>query len=464
MIFAAAAPAMNLLLHFRFRILWSVICGFLLAFEFPPWNARGFLVVPSIAGLLLSLRGLRGHRARAVGFAWGLAAFGGSVTWLWGLFQGFALALFAILAVFTALFGWMQARAEERGIAGWRLVVFTTINWSVWEFIRAELFPLKFPWITPGMAWGPSRLLPWIGVYGVSSLLVLAAALVVSRDRRMIAGGAFLLGALVASRWWPAVAADASRAVRVAAVQAEAVSIDHRVKRTEKLPADIQLAVWPEYAVPCDLRATRSDFKRLTGLCTARNLVLVLGTMTPVHDKSGVWNTALTMDQSGVLGEHYKVHPVHFFNDGIPGKTALPVRTPLGMIGTPICFDCDYEGVVRRMTRAGAEFFAVPSMDVDTWGARQHLQHSMLFRLRACENGRWMLVCASSGVSQIIDPHGQVHGNLPPLEIAELAGTLARESGLTCYTLCGWLVPWLLLATGCVWFVLLFSPMQWRRR
>ncbi len=454
---------MNLLLNFWFRILWAALCGLLLAGEFPPFNAHGFLVAPSIAGLLLLLRGMHGHRARALGFAWGMAAFGGSVTWLWGLFPWFSLALFAILAVFPALFAWMQSKAEERGLSGWSLVLFTAINWSAWEFVRAELFPLKFPWITPGMAWGPSWLLPWIGVYGVSALLVAVAALFVSKNPRMMTGGVLLLFGLVWSRWWPAVEVDLARAVRVAAVQAEAVSMDHRMQRTEKLPPDIQLAVWPEYAVPSDLRGSQADFKRVVQMCNERNLVLVLGTVTPIQDKSGVWNTALTIGKSGVLGEHHKVHPVHFFNDGVPGKTALPVKTPLGMIGTPICFDCDYEGVVRHMTKAGAEFFAVPSMDVDTWGARQHLQHSMLFRLRACENARWMLVCSSSGVSQVIDPHGQVHASLPPMEIAELSGTLSRENRLTFYTLYGWLIPWLLFVGGVVWWILLFTPTRWRR-
>ncbi len=454
---------MNLLPQFRFRILWAALAGVLLSGEFPPWNAHGLLVVPSVAGLLFLLRGLRAQRARSVGFIWGLAAFGSSVTWLWGLFQWFALALFTILAIFPALFAWMQGKAEERGITGWRFVLFTTINWSAWEFIRAELFPLRFPWITPGMAWGPSRLLPWIGVYGVSTLLVLVAALFVSRNPRMMAGACLLFLGLGASRWWPALEADPASAVRVAAVQAEAVSMDHRVQRTEALPADTQLAIWPEYALPYDLRANHTDFKRVLRLCTERNLVLVLGTLTSIPGGSEVWNTALTMDASGALGEHYKVHPVHFFNDGVPGKTALPVKTPLGVIGTPICFDCDYEAVVRKMTRAGAEFFAVPSMDVDTWGARQHLQHSMLFRLRACENARWMIVCASSGVSQIIDPHGHVHGSIAPLEIAELGGTLSRESKLAPYTVWGWLFPWLLLATGLFWWILLLIPGKRRR-
>ena len=56
---------------------------------------------------------------------------------------------------------------------------------------------------------------------------------------------------------------------------------------------------------------------------------------------------------------------MHFFNDGIAGTSALPLDTAHGKIGTPVCFDCDYEGVVRRMTTAGAGLFIVPIMDAE---------------------------------------------------------------------------------------------------
>lgn len=61
------------------------------------------------------------------------------------------------------------------------------------------------------------------------------------------------------------------------------------------------------------------------------------------------------MDPTGGLGEHKKVRSVYFFDDDTPGKTALPMRTARGKIGTPTCFDCDYEGIVPRMTATGAE-------------------------------------------------------------------------------------------------------------
>jgi predicted amidohydrolase len=126
-----------------------------------------------------------------------------------------------------------------------------------------------------------------------------------------------------------------------------------------------------------------------------------------------------------------------------------------GKVGTPICFDCDYEGVVRKMTAAGAECFLVPLMDAESWTARQHDQHAELFRIRACENGRWMFTCGTSGVSQLIDANGHVHNRLAAMEQGVLSGRLVREVGLTIYTRFGWLFPWGVLGVAAACWVFL---------
>jgi apolipoprotein N-acyltransferase len=104
--------------------------------------------------------------------------------------------------------------------------------------------------------------------------------------------------------------------------------------------------------------------------------------------------------------------------------------------------------------------FIVPIMDAESWTARQHDQHAELFRIRACENGRWMFVCATSGVSQIIDPRGHVHARLAALKQGTLTGTIRRESGLTFYTRCGWLTPWVNLGIAVLGWLFLMFPQR----
>lgn len=441
---------------FPLRLALAVASGGLYSLAYPPLG-WGWLVFPAVAGLLLALKGQRGSRARAIGFVHGLTAFGIGLSWLYELFGPLSVVLWFVLAAFPAMFAQFQGLAAARGLSGWKFAVFTALNWGAWEFIRAELFPLKFPWMTAGLAMGPNRLLPWIGVHGVSAIVILGAAFLVARQwKPVLATAAVLLGSLLLISRHPV--PDHPDAFKVAGIQKEGVSLQEFLTATRELPADVPYVVWPEYAVPYDIRADKADWELVRQLCRDRGITLTFGTQ--LHPEGGpVWrNIALTVDPAGVLGEHNKVHPVHFFNDGMAGTSALPVQTALGKIGTPVCFDCDYEGVTRRMTAAGAEAFIVPVMDAEAWTARQHDQHAELFRIRACENGRWMFVCATSGVSQVIDPAGQLHGRLGAMVSGTLVGNLKKETRLTVYTRFGWLTPWGMLAAALVCWTGLLLP------
>ncbi len=444
-----------------FRCGIAIVSALAYAGSFHPLGWGG-LIVPAVAGLLYSLQGLRGTRVRAVGFVYGMMAFAAGIPWLALLFGAFAVPLWGILAAFISAFAWMQSLAEARGWKGGRLLGFTLVNWCGWEFIRAELFPLKFPWMTVGLAWGPNALLPWIGVYGAGLLLVIVAICLVRRHWWRAAGAAIMALLLTGRqlKWQvPDLEAEPD-VIHVAALQFESVSVDKFMKTTRELPPHVQHVLWPEYAAPYDVRSNKRDWAALLALCQERNITLTLGTQTRPKDRQEWFNTALTLDASGARGEHYKVHPVHLFDDGTPGTTALPVDTFHGKIGTPICFDCDYEGVVRRMTAAGAEAFIVPMMDAESWSKMQHDQHAELFRIRAYENGRWFVVCGTSGVSQAIDDRGAVHAKLDAMEQGVLTSFVRRKTELTFYTRWGWLTPWCLLGIAVVCWIVLLLPQR----
>lgn len=455
---------MGMIQSFPARCGLAVLSGAVYGMAYPPLG-WGWLVVPGLMGLLLALRGQHGTRARTIGFLHGMTAYGLGLSWLFHIFGMMVVVLWCVLAAFTAVFAEMQSRASLRGVIGWRFAVFTALNWCGWEFIRAELFPLKFPWMTAGLAMGPNTLLPWVGVYGVSALVVFAALLATTRLRKFAAVPlvVLLVGRVLLSRS-PEPRTDDPQTVKVAGIQLENVSLDAYLTGTRQLPPDIRYVVWPEYAVPFDLRANQRDWKTVQTLCRDHDITLTLGTQARPGGGE-VWrNIALTLDPTGFLGEHTKVHPVHFFDDGTPGTTARPVQTVHGKVGTPICFDCDYESIVRGMTAAGAEMFVVPTMDAGSWSARQHDQHAELFRIRACENGRWMFVVATSGVSQLIDSNGQVHARLAALQQGTLSGLMKRETRLTFYTRIGWLTPWCVLAISAVCWLVLLLPLRGKKQ
>lgn len=444
------------------RCALAVISGMVLAMAFPPVD-WGWLVLPGMAGLLLALHGQSGGRARFLGLLHGITAYGIGLSWVLKLFGPVAIILWCVLAFFTVLFAQIQGAANLRGITGWKFALFTAINWTALEFIRAEIFPLKFPWMSAGLAIGPNLLLPWLGVYGVGFVVLCIIGFGYSRKwitTSVIA--ALLLACVIFSKRHPTPATGDKDTVTVAGIQLEGVSIDGYLNGTRAMPDGIEHVVWPEYAVPFDIRANERDWKIVSDLCREKGITLTFG--AKAESPGGGWrNIALTMDRSGYLGEHNKNHTVHFFDDGIAGETALPVATPHGKVGTPICFDGDYEGIVRKMTAAGAEYLVVPTMDAESWGAIQHDQHAELARIRAAENGRWIFVCATSGVSQLIDPSGHLHARLGAMEQGEISGTLKRETKLTYYTRFGWLFPWLVLTiAAALWIRLLLRPPPFR--
>lgn len=417
---------------------------------FPPlgWWPLALLGTAVLTGMLYDARPSRGMMA---GFFWGLIAFGAGLSWLWNIFGALSILLWGILAVFPAMFGWLVSLARQRGVQGRWLTVYIALAWTGTEFLRCELMPLRFPWMNLGLALEPWPLASWTGVYGLGFLAMLAVTAMLLRTWSLALAVCVLL-----SLDWHDPLQEKGAMVRVAAVQAEGAATQTYMDLGSQAP-NPQLIVWPEQTLPIDVRnVAKAELAAVQSHAAHKDALIVFGTQTRLTGP--LWqNTALTVDGTQVLGSHVKNHPVHLFNDGEKGSTALPVHTVLGTIGTPICFDCDFHDVVRRMTAAGAEFFAVPSMDAASWSARQHIQHSQLFRVRAAENGRWMVVAASSGVSQIINSKGKIVTSLAPMQTGCIHGSVERRSDLTFYTRAGWLTPWIALLLLTLWTTVLLT-------
>jgi apolipoprotein N-acyltransferase len=432
--------------RFPIQLSLVILSATLLPLCFPPfgWWPLVLLIFPL---LLFATTNTTPRRAFYLGMLHGLIGYGASLYWLYHIFAVAAFPLYAILALFTALFCLLSNGFVKHTPSVALQILLAATLWTGIEFFRSELYFLRFPWITPGSALGPTYLSPILGVYGTSFLVMAASSAFLQRRTFPVAIllslGVISLGLFRPGRVEPV----EEGALTVTVVQSEDCILESYVKLTRSARKESpDLIVWPEYSLPYDVRQNEIDFAALTSLCAEMDAILVVGTKTVIGSGDKDWyNTALVLDQHGVLGEYYKARPVHFFNDGIPGRSFTPVRTELGTFGTPICFDGDYSEVTRKMTMLGAEFFAAPIFDAQSWSAHQHVQHALLFRLRAAENARWFACAASSGVSQIIDPHGNVHGNLPPMETGTLTYRINRSGHKTVFAQVGWLFPWLTL-------------------
>jgi predicted amidohydrolase len=105
--------------------------------------------------------------------------------------------------------------------------------------------------------------------------------------------------------------------------------------------------------------------------------------------------------------------------------------TPWGKLGLSICYDVRFPGLYRRMAKAGASLFTVPSAFTRPTG---EAHWEVLLRARAIENGGFVLAPAQGGQhadgrrtwgrSMAVDPWGKViaqdFGDEPGVIMAEL--------------------------------------------
>lgn len=423
------------------RYVLAVLSGLVATAAFPTlgWWPMILLAWPL---LFLALRGAGGRHGRHLGFLQGLVFYGLTLSWMVHIFHASAVGLWFILALFTCLAGALIGQVSvDRARSPW-LPLYAALTFAALEFVRSEYFWLDFPWMTNGLGLGPTWLSPWIGVYGAGFLVLLAGAmLVLGRKAQRITGGILTTALVVLGIFRPPPVKESAPGIPVLAVQCENCDFVAYEALTAGQTFSKGIILWPEYAMPCDLESHAKMFDVACKIARDRDATLILGTIKD-RDGGSHYNAAISLEAGGKVGMHFKNHPVHLMDDGVPGNQALPVTTRFGRIGTPVCFDCDFTDVVRRMTAAGAEAFAVPSMDAARWSAKQHLQHAEIFRHRALENGRWMMVCATSGLTQLIDPHGNRIAQIPMLQDGVLITTLHLRRDTTFFTRAGWLFPW----------------------
>ena len=97
----------------------------------------------------------------------------------------------------------------------------------------------------------------------------------------------------------------------------------------------------------------------------------------------------------------------------------------------------------RSFVKLGADVLVNISDDGwygDTSAPWQHLNMS---RMRAIENNRWLLVDTNSGVTAVVDPHGQVVQSSPRHVETSLAAHFNYISSQTFYTRHGDWLAWL---------------------
>jgi apolipoprotein N-acyltransferase len=464
------------------HLLLSLAAGALAVGGFAPFDLWPLPLLSLAALFALLLRTDSRRTGFALGFAWGLGFFIAGVSWVYvslSIYGGMApwlaalatLLLCAFLALFPATVGALQAC--WRGAAPARALLLIPLAWGATEWVRGWIFT-GFPWLLVGYSQVPASPLagyaPLVGVYGVSWLVALLAALLAwtVSTRGALTQHAWTAAAIVALGvggqtlrgvdWTVPEGAPTSVALLQGNIPQDlkwrpektAATLDTYLRMAAASPA--QLIVLPETALPLfesDLpevyRGHLTDLGRQNGGDVLAGL--------PTGSPNGAYYNSVVSFGAAPSQRYHKVHLVPF-GEYIPLKAVwgwvikvlhIPLsdfargavdQRPLAIGGQRVAADICYEDafgeeIIRQLPQASV----LVNVSNLAWFGDSFApwQHAQMSQMRALESGRMMLRATNTGLTGIIDAKGHLVAHLPLFTAGSLKGAIQGYAGSTPY-------------------------------
>lgn len=381
------------------------ITAFQIAYEF---EAAGGLNVVYLASLF-RLAWVKSPRwAFYLGFLIGTANAAFQLQFFIGIFGPTAIGLWAILGLWTGLFVLLSRLVVGRWPywgAAWLPVL-----WLGLEYFRSELYPLRFAWLTAGLALSHPN---WValttgGVYGFSFfVLSVIAAFQIARRRPAVAVVASALPLMLAL----CASTEPEASPLVVGIQFEFASDQQILEALDGVARDepsVDLVVLSEYTFDGDVPLEIRDW------CVRHQKHLIAGGKDRHDGGTSYYNTAFVVSPKGeVVFKQAKSVPIQFMNDGLPAPSQQIWESPWGKIGIAICYDMSYARVIDLLVERGAQALVIPMMDAEDWGDHEHRLHAKVAPVRAREYGIPIFRLGSSGISQLVDRDGSVVASAP---------------------------------------------------
>ncbi|HVH82690.1 MAG TPA: apolipoprotein N-acyltransferase, partial [Steroidobacteraceae bacterium] len=406
---------------------------------------------------------------------------GGAPIWLALLLW---LGLTGIMGLYHAALGYGCARwLPHAGTV--RSLVALPAAWLLVEWWRGW-FLSGFSWLSLGYSQTDTwlaGLAPLTGVYGVSAALLLSAGALIVLARgtkwaRLSAAAVLLVpwaagAALQGISWTHPAGTAVSVAIAQGAVPQDEKWLDANREATLDLYQKLTeqalgtaLIVWPESA-PAD---TANDLVPwLTQIyrdAHARGSALVLGVLRAEggatdSDPVRYYNSVLALDaQVDWYDKHHLVPFAEFFpvpqfvrswmrlaslpySDFTRGAAYQPPLEAAHLkLGATVCYEDGYgSSMLEVLRRGGAD--ALVNVTNDAWfghSSARH-QHFQIARMRALEEGRYLIRAANDGISAVIGPHGEVVARAAEFRPVVLVSAVTPLTGLTPYARVGnWLI------------------------
>jgi apolipoprotein N-acyltransferase len=485
----------------RARLL-AMLAGALSALAFAPFGVFPLLLL-GFAALVVLLDAAQARprpiRAAAwLGWAFGFGQFAVGLHWIAFAFlvdptqHAWQIPFVAVLfpgglALFTALAAAVAMRLWRKGAA--RIFVFAAC-YGLSEWLRGHVLT-GFPWNLAAYGWGAVsgvlQSLALFGVYGLSLLTALFGASLAElfaedgeREFPMIMTVVFALVFLGGALRLATVRIDEVPGVRLRIVQPNIAQADkyrpelidrnwNRLLELSNAPAKepVTHILWPEAAPPFVLTRSPEALDAIA-LLTGRDKVLMTGAVRVLRGepRNRYYNSFYLFGHGGRLLDIYdKAHLVPFgeylpYEDvlgrlgltkivGLAGSFAVGSgpRT-LDVPGLPqsepmICYEILFpDEIAAHRPRT------ILNVSDDSWFGpwAGPLQHLLVARTRAIEQGVPVIRATNTGISAVIDPLGRVRAELALNRAGVLDSNLPAPIEPTPYARSGAFVFWLLLA------------------
>jgi apolipoprotein N-acyltransferase len=453
-------------------LLYSVLAGAATVLAFAPFGLHPFALLTLALLIHLWMRAPP-QRCALLGFAFGAGLFGAGVSWVYvslHQFGGMAapLAVFAtlvfcaLLALFPAAAGWLQARVPASDAA--RAVLLIPATWVLCEWMLSWIFT-GFPWLALGYSaagWPLQGYAPLGGVYMVSFVIVSAAGmlwLLAGQKPRFLVVLLLVVGTGEALRhvaWTVPAGAPVPTALLQGNIEQEMKFHPERAPRILETYARLaegtqaRLVILPETALPAFLdRIAPAYLARLDAVGKRNEGDLLVG--VPYRTgRDAYYNSALSLGVSPRQIYH-KVHLVPFGEFVPPGfrwtldVLSIPLsdfsrgsfdQPPLEVAGQRVAVNICYEDVFgAEIARSLPEATLLVNMSNVAWfgDSLAPAQHLQIARLRAIETGRMHLTATNTGITAAIDRDGRVLARLEQFTEGRLEIPAQGYAGATPY-------------------------------
>ena len=302
----------------------------------------------------------------------------------------------------------------------------------------------------------------WFGSYFLTFVLVavncfVALALLNISNKRVLRFAAAFAVSLVAFQYgsgaliWLTTDINEGEKIRVACVQGN-ISASNKwdsktLKRIESVywektreaaEQGADIVVWPETAIPFNITSglyTKYD-KSCRELAKETKTYIIVGAYS--NDGGGAsYNSLICYTPDGErLDSVYNKRRLVPFGEFVPLRSffekVIPPLTDIlitfdditvgndanimdiegSKVGCLICFDSIYDGLTHETLKNGAELICLSTNDSWFSGSAALKIHNSHAQLRAIESGRYVTRSASTGISTVISPRGEVLGSI----------------------------------------------------